>query len=159
MLRATFISKEGLLNSSQEADLVKPLRNHDNWDFKVVEGGHWPMLTIPDELSTLLLGVSTAIRPVKMEFDLPFTEAIAYEALLARAKKNYDSFSLVWRAGMNFNSHAEEKRKTLAEFLIKEERRSVWPVTESSGEPSMVSEYKVCKRSIAVLSETENLWS
>jgi len=57
MLRATFISEEGWLGSSREADLVETLQNHDNWDFKVIEGGHWPMLTIPDELSALLRGI------------------------------------------------------------------------------------------------------
>jgi pimeloyl-ACP methyl ester carboxylesterase len=59
MLRATFISEEGWLSSSREADLVETLHNHDNWDFKVIEGGHWPMLTIPDELSALLDGIRT----------------------------------------------------------------------------------------------------
>jgi pimeloyl-ACP methyl ester carboxylesterase len=59
MLRATFISEEGWLRSSREADLVESLRNHDNWDFQEIEGGHWPMLTIPDEISALLHGIRT----------------------------------------------------------------------------------------------------
>jgi pimeloyl-ACP methyl ester carboxylesterase len=58
-LRATFISEAGWLSSSREADLVETLRHHNNWDFKVIDGGHWPMLTIPDELSALLHGIRT----------------------------------------------------------------------------------------------------
>ncbi|MBK1707401.1 alpha/beta fold hydrolase [Halochromatium glycolicum] len=59
MLRATFISEQGWLSSSPEADLIETLRNHGNWDFRTIEGGHWPMLTIPNELSTLLHEVCT----------------------------------------------------------------------------------------------------
>lgn len=59
MFRATFISEEGWLSSSREADLVETLQDHENWDFKVIEGGHWPMLTIPDELAALLHGIRT----------------------------------------------------------------------------------------------------
>jgi pimeloyl-ACP methyl ester carboxylesterase len=58
-LRATFISEAGWLSSSREADLVETLRHQRNWDFKVIDGGHWPMLTIPDELSALLDGIRT----------------------------------------------------------------------------------------------------
>ncbi len=56
-LRVTFLSEEGWLSSSREADLVKTLQNHENWEFKVNAGGHWAMLTIPDELSALLQGI------------------------------------------------------------------------------------------------------
>jgi pimeloyl-ACP methyl ester carboxylesterase len=59
MLRATFISGEGWLSSSREADLIETLRDHENWDFSAIEGGHWPMLTMPDELSALLHGIRT----------------------------------------------------------------------------------------------------
>lgn len=50
-LRATFISENGWLNSSREAELAETLRNHENWNFIAIKGGHWPMLTIPEELS------------------------------------------------------------------------------------------------------------
>jgi len=59
MLSATFISEKGWLSSSREVDLVETLQNYDNWDFKVIEGGHWPMLTIPDQLAELLHGIRT----------------------------------------------------------------------------------------------------
>jgi hypothetical protein len=58
-LRATFISEAGWLISSRETALVETLRHQRNWDFKVIDGGHWPMLTIPDELSALLDGIRT----------------------------------------------------------------------------------------------------
>ncbi|MEN4040825.1 MAG: alpha/beta hydrolase [Anaerolineaceae bacterium] len=57
MLRATFISGEGWLSSTREVDLIETLQRHENWDFKTIEGGHWPMLTMPDELATLLHGI------------------------------------------------------------------------------------------------------
>jgi pimeloyl-ACP methyl ester carboxylesterase len=59
LLRASFISEPGWLGSSREADLVETLQSCEGWDFHIVKGGHWPMLTIPDELTALLHGVST----------------------------------------------------------------------------------------------------
>lgn len=53
-LSATFISDAGWLNSSPEADLVAALRKQDSWRFKTVNGGHWPMLTLPGEITMLL---------------------------------------------------------------------------------------------------------
>ena len=53
-LRATFIAEAGWLSSSREADVVQKLRENDNWGFKVLNGGHWPMLTMPDELAVLM---------------------------------------------------------------------------------------------------------
>lgn len=58
-LRATFISEAGWLKSSREAKLVQTLHECQGWEFKVVKGGHWPMLTIPDQLTALLRGVRT----------------------------------------------------------------------------------------------------
>jgi pimeloyl-ACP methyl ester carboxylesterase len=58
-LRSTFISDAGWLSSSREADLVQTLQKNDNRSFKTIEGGHWPMLTLTDELATLLLGLRT----------------------------------------------------------------------------------------------------
>jgi pimeloyl-ACP methyl ester carboxylesterase len=58
-LRSTFISDAGWLSSSREADLIQTLQKNDNWSFIIIEGGHWPMLTIPDELARLLRGLST----------------------------------------------------------------------------------------------------
>lgn len=51
-LHATFISEAGWLSSSEEADLVETLRKNHNWTFKAIDGGHWPMLTMPEKLAT-----------------------------------------------------------------------------------------------------------
>lgn len=58
-LRATFISEAGWLQSSGEADVVQELRRNDHWDFREIDGGHWPMLTKPDELAALMQGLRT----------------------------------------------------------------------------------------------------
>ena len=94
-----------------------------------------------------------------MDFDLPYTEQVDYEGLLDHARKNYDSFTLVWRAGMKFSEKAEAIKKELAPFLIEESRRNAWPGTESSGEPSIVSEYRVSKQSVEVLSRAPSVWA
>lgn len=57
-LRATFLSEEGWLTTSREADYVSALKRESTWDFKIIAGGHWPMLTIPDQLSELLHEIS-----------------------------------------------------------------------------------------------------
>ena len=53
-LRATFISEAGWLSSSREADVLQKLPENGNWGFRVIDGGHWPMLTMPDELAALM---------------------------------------------------------------------------------------------------------
>ena len=51
---ATFISEEGWLSTSRESELLESLRAERKWSFKTIAGGHWPMLTIPSELSEIL---------------------------------------------------------------------------------------------------------
>lgn len=58
-LCSTFISRSGWLESSREAKLVDTLRVCAGWVFKEIEGGHWPMLTIPDQISTILHEIYT----------------------------------------------------------------------------------------------------
>ena len=58
-LRATFISEESWLTMSRESDLIDALKQESTWDFKTIAGGHWPMLTIPEELSELLHEINT----------------------------------------------------------------------------------------------------
>lgn len=53
-INATFISREGWLSTSQEFDLITSLKTRRNWKFRTIDGGHWPMLTIPDRLSEML---------------------------------------------------------------------------------------------------------
>ncbi len=94
-----------------------------------------------------------------MDFHSSYTEEVDYPALLSYARKNYDSFTLVWRAGMKFNENAKAVRVALAPYLLREGKQNSWPGTESGGEPSLVSEYSVCKQSIDVLSQVKDVWS
>lgn len=50
-ISATFIAHEGWLSSSREQDLLKELKASEHWQFRQIDGGHWPMLSIPQELS------------------------------------------------------------------------------------------------------------
>ena len=50
-LSATFIAHEGWLSSSREQELIEILRTRGSWQFREIDGGHWPMLSIPEELS------------------------------------------------------------------------------------------------------------
>ncbi|MFD1217628.1 alpha/beta hydrolase [Microbulbifer celer] len=54
-ISATFIAHEGWLSSSREHDLVDQLRRSSTWQFRTINGGHWPMLTIPQELVEKIL--------------------------------------------------------------------------------------------------------
>ena len=48
---ATFIAHNGWLSSSREQDLLEKLKASNAWQFREIDGGHWPMLSIPGELS------------------------------------------------------------------------------------------------------------
>lgn len=50
-ISATFIAHDGWLSSSREQDLLEKLQASSAWQFRVIDGGHWPMLSIPRELS------------------------------------------------------------------------------------------------------------
>lgn len=54
-MRSTFIASEGWLSGSRESSLVASLRQEATWSFKSIEGGHWPMLTVPDQLADMLI--------------------------------------------------------------------------------------------------------
>lgn len=58
-IRSTFIASEGRLSGSRESALVESLRRESTWSFQVIEGGHWPMLTIPNEVADLLDAISS----------------------------------------------------------------------------------------------------
>lgn len=58
-IRATFIASKGWLSGSREAALVESLKHEPTWTFKSIEGGHWPMLTVPDQLADLLDAISS----------------------------------------------------------------------------------------------------
>lgn len=57
-MRSTFIASEGWLAHSREAALVDSLKHEPLWTFRGIEGGHWPMLTVPDQLADLLDEIS-----------------------------------------------------------------------------------------------------
>lgn len=57
-LPSTFIAGENWLSGSMQMDLINSLRKAPTWTFKSIEGGHWPMLTMPDTLASHLLEVS-----------------------------------------------------------------------------------------------------
>lgn len=50
-ISATFIAHKGWLSFSREQDLLEKLQTSNAWQFREIDGGHWPMLTIPRELS------------------------------------------------------------------------------------------------------------
>ena len=54
---ATFVAQAGWLESSRESDLLAFLRQQNRWQFFTIDGGHWPMLTMPDRLARILLDV------------------------------------------------------------------------------------------------------
>lgn len=53
-IHATFIASKGWISGYRESALLECLRLEETWTFKYIEGGHWPMLTMPDQLSDLL---------------------------------------------------------------------------------------------------------
>jgi pimeloyl-ACP methyl ester carboxylesterase len=57
-LPSTFIAETGWLSGSREAELLHSLKDEPKWTFISIEGGHWPMLTMPEELVTHLLDIS-----------------------------------------------------------------------------------------------------
>lgn len=59
-LRSTFIAGSEWLTGSREAALLESLRDCPRWAFVSIEGGHWPMLTMPDALATHLLEIPAA---------------------------------------------------------------------------------------------------
>jgi len=50
-ISATFIAHDSWLSGSRIHKLIKQLQMSSNWQFKRINGGHWPMLTMPKELS------------------------------------------------------------------------------------------------------------
>ncbi|WP_434341094.1 alpha/beta fold hydrolase [Motilimonas cestriensis] len=48
---ATFMAHEGWLSNSRETELIDKLRTSNKWQFYEIDGGHWPMLSIPEQLS------------------------------------------------------------------------------------------------------------
>jgi pimeloyl-ACP methyl ester carboxylesterase len=62
-LPSTFIAGKNWLAGSREAALLNSLKEAPKWTFISIEGGHWPMLTMPDSLAAHLLEVSVRQYP------------------------------------------------------------------------------------------------
>lgn len=58
-LSASFIAHDGWLSGSREQALLEELRASGNWAFHEIDGGHWPMLTIPHEIGDLFHSCAT----------------------------------------------------------------------------------------------------
>lgn len=54
-ISATFIAREDWLADSRESGLIEQLKGNEKWNFRSIDGGHWPMLTIPRQLSELII--------------------------------------------------------------------------------------------------------
>jgi hypothetical protein len=76
-----------------------------------------------------------------------------YEKLMAKALKDFDSFSLVWRDGFEFNEHCALIERSLSSFLIEEQRTDEWPGTKIFGALATVRHYKVQNESIEIIGE------
>lgn len=50
-ISATFIAHDNWLSGSRETKLIEELQKCKNWQFKTINGGHWPMLTLPQALA------------------------------------------------------------------------------------------------------------
>jgi pimeloyl-ACP methyl ester carboxylesterase len=57
-LPSAFIAGRDWLAGSGEAALLDSLREAPPWTFVAIDGGHWPMLTMPDALAAHLVEVS-----------------------------------------------------------------------------------------------------
>lgn len=94
-----------------------------------------------------------------MDYENTFTDQVDYDALMDQARKEYDSFTVVWRAGFKFSDKAKSLDQQLEPFLISQKKANKWPGTEASGPPSIVKEYSVCKQSIEILREAGSAWA
>jgi len=52
-LSASFIAHDEWLSGSREQALVAELKASESWGFYEIDGGHWPMLTVPRQLAEL----------------------------------------------------------------------------------------------------------
>ena len=52
--RATYVA-----GAFEDSDDVAALRGEPGWTFRELEAGHWPMVSVPDELVALLADVAS----------------------------------------------------------------------------------------------------
>ena len=90
--------------------------------------------------------------------DIPYTEDINIDELFDFALNNYDSFSLVWRAGLKFKDSAKNLLDELEPYLVSKRERNSWPGTETMGQPSIIYTYTVNRQSIKIIRRVQSVW-
>jgi hypothetical protein len=80
----------------------------------------------------------------------------AYQQLIAAAKDQCDTFSLVWRDGESVNPDVAE---ALAAHLLREERINRWPGTRLHDHLATVRFYRLSDISAAVLEKAGSLFA
>ena len=81
---------------------------------------------------------------------------MSYEELMAKALAEFDSFSLVWRDEFEFDEKCALIEKSLAPFLIEEQRTDEWPGTKIFDALATVRHYKVVADSIEIISKADS---
>lgn len=61
-IRATCIARDDWLSNSSEPALLETLKKRPNWSFKSIDGGHWPMVTMPHDLAEMLAEISATMK-------------------------------------------------------------------------------------------------
>ena len=82
-----------------------------------------------------------------------------YRALLAFAAGFSDSFSLVWRHQLSFDTSAAVLEGVLRPFLIKEAESSEWPGTSLIGHAATVRTYRLSPDSARALATAGGLFA
>ena len=83
---------------------------------------------------------------------------ISYKELLAKAEREFDSFSLVWRDGLKFNSTSKQIEQDLRPYLISEVTTDEWPGTKLFKAKAIVRTYSVNPESVKVLGRVKNVF-
>jgi hypothetical protein len=78
---------------------------------------------------------------------------MSYEELMAKALKEFESFSLVWRDEFDFDERCKSIESALRPFFIEEQRTDEWPGTKIFGALATVRHYKVERESIEIIGQ------
>jgi hypothetical protein len=83
----------------------------------------------------------------------------AYYELLQLAKQHCTSFSLVWQDIFRFNESADNLKRILQPFLIREEHTNIWPGTELLLHKAQVCHYRLTDESVSILADASGLYA
>ena len=81
-----------------------------------------------------------------------------YGQLLDLALEFCETFSLVWRDQLDFNTEARELEERLQLWLLSETRGSIWPGTELIGHKATIRFYQLNAKSVEVLVSVGGLY-